>query len=99
MKRTKTVNNSRRPKSIPNASSHFARSGNGWKVPEGPIILPRPGPTFAKAVPAPDVAVIISTPVALMPILRITKQIKKKNRKLVTELITEGVKGPPLYLG
>jgi hypothetical protein len=51
---TSTVNSSSRPSSIPAASSHFWRSLSDWKFPDGPMISPRPGPTFESAVPAPE---------------------------------------------
>ena len=57
-----TVNNSRRPSSIPPIISHFAASGNVWKVPVGPLIEPSPGPTFATDVAALDKAVKKSNP-------------------------------------
>jgi hypothetical protein len=57
-KRTRTVNSSSRPRSIASESSHFAPSGRPEKLPAGPISGPRPGPTFASAVSAPDIAVM-----------------------------------------
>ena len=50
---TSTVKSSSRPSSMAADSSHFAGSGKGWKVPEGPMVSPRPGPTLAIAVAAP----------------------------------------------
>src|SRR3546814_16273539 len=55
--RTKTVNSSSRPSSMPIESSHLAVSGNGLKVPAGPIVGPSPGPTLEIAVAAPEAAV------------------------------------------
>lgn len=54
---TSTVNTSRRPKSMPKDSSHLAPSGRLEKLPAGPMIWPRPGPTLAIAVAAPLKAV------------------------------------------
>ncbi len=55
---------SRRPRSMPVESIHFALSGRGEKFPDGPIISPRPGPTFDMAVIAPERAVMKSSPTA-----------------------------------
>ena len=71
---TRTVNNSSRPKSIPNANIHFAKSGKLEKFPVGPIVAPRPGPTLLIAVAAPDIAVIKSSPRAESPAAKVAKQ-------------------------
>ena len=42
---------------------HFDTSGNDEKSPFGPIIGPKPGPTFEIDVAAPERAVIKSRPV------------------------------------
>ena len=49
MNSTSTVNTSNLPNNIPKANNHLAISGSGAKVPDGPITLPRPGPTLAIA--------------------------------------------------
>ena len=92
---TRTVNNSSRPKSIPNANIHFAKSGKLEKFPVGPIVDPRPGPTLLIAVAAPDIAVMKSSPRAESPAAKAAKQtmykkplffrIEKKNRKNLTK--------------
>ena len=53
---------SRRPISMPTLKIHFALFGRSWKVPVGPIILPKPGPTFEMDVTAPAIAVRKSSP-------------------------------------
>ena len=49
-----TVNNSKRPNNIPRVKIHFALSGREPKVPDGPITSPKPGPTLAIEVAAPE---------------------------------------------
>jgi len=44
-------------------SIHFDKSGSDEKFPLGPIILPRPGPTFEIEVAAPEIDVMKSKPV------------------------------------
>ena len=70
---------------MPRQSSHFAPVLRSWKFPAGPMVLPSPGPTFASAVPAPDIAVMGSRPVAAKEIARTTKLTKNKMKKLKTE--------------
>ena len=48
---------------MPRDNIHFEMSGNDEKLPLGPIIEPRPGPTFEIDVAAPDIEVIKSRPV------------------------------------
>ncbi len=48
---------SNRPNNMPKLSHHFTASGKVEKLPAGPMILPRPGPTLATAVAAPVTAV------------------------------------------
>ena len=50
------------PKIIANINIYFSTSSRLLKLPDGPIISPSPGPTFAKAVVAPDRAVTKSNP-------------------------------------
>ena len=71
-------------------------SGRLEKLPEGPMIGPRPGPTLASAVPAPLVAVMKSNP--SMPKVAANKQKITANRKkkLITESATESGMALPL---
>jgi hypothetical protein len=48
---------------MPRVKIHFEISGNDEKSPLGPIIGPKPGPTFEIEVAAPEIAVIKSSPV------------------------------------
>ena len=48
---------------MPTAKIHLETSGKAEKLPLGPIIDPRPGPTFDIEVAAPEIAVIKSRPV------------------------------------
>ena len=50
------------PKIIANIKIYFSTSSRLLKLPDGPIISPIPGPTFAKAVVAPERAVTKSNP-------------------------------------
>ena len=47
---------------MPMVNIHFEISGRDEKFPLGPIIDPRPGPTFEIDVAAPEIAVIKSRP-------------------------------------
>lgn len=47
---------------MPALKIHLALSGSDLKVPVGPIVSPRPGPTFEMDVSAPDIAVRKSSP-------------------------------------
>ena len=49
------------PKIIANIKIYFSTSSRLLKLPDGPIISPSPGPTFANAVVAQDIAVIKSS--------------------------------------
>ena len=53
---------SKRPISMPMVQIHFALSGRGANVPDGPIMLPSPGPTLEILVTAADMAVRKSSP-------------------------------------
>ena len=55
---TNTANNSNLPKIIAILKIHFEKSVNWEKFPFGPIISPKPGPTFDIDVAAADIAVI-----------------------------------------
>ena len=48
---------------MPKANIHLEISGKEAKLPFGPIIDPKPGPTLEIDVAAPDIAVIKSKPV------------------------------------
>jgi len=60
--RTSIANNSSLPKIIPKLSTHLEKSGRREKLPFGPIIVPRPGPTLEIDVAAPEIEVIKSSP-------------------------------------
>ncbi len=75
---------------------HLALVGIAPNVPAGPMVSPRPGPTLASAVPAPEIAVIGSSPVNASAIEKTTKLAKNNNRKLITELMTFCDSGRPL---
>ena len=47
---------------MPAHKINFPRSGIDWYDPDGPIISPKPGPTFPIADAAPEIAVIKSSP-------------------------------------
>ena len=47
---------------MPKVKIHFETSGRDEKFPLGPIIEPRPGPTFEMEVAAPEIAVTKSRP-------------------------------------
>ena len=51
------------PKIIPKVNINLERSGKEEKFPFGPIIDPKPGPTFEIEVAAPEMDVIKSRPV------------------------------------
>ncbi len=59
---TNTANNSNLPKIIEILKIHLEKSVNCEKFPFGPIISPKPGPTFDIYVAAADIAVIKSKP-------------------------------------
>ena len=48
---------------MPNVKIHFEISGREEKLPLGPIIDPKPGPTFEIEVAAPETEVTKSNPV------------------------------------
>ena len=56
------ANNSSLPKIIPRLKIHFEISGKLEKFPLGPIVEPKPGPTFEIDVAAPEIAVTKSKP-------------------------------------
>ena len=54
---------------------------------------PRPGPTLAKALPAPLAAVMKSSPKALSSTDRLIKQMKKTKKNVITAELTESGMG------
>tara|TARA_B100000941_G_C28158271_1_gene376023 strand:- start:12 stop:299 length:288 start_codon:yes stop_codon:yes gene_type:complete len=62
-KRTNTANISNLPSNIEKESIHFEIFETSLKLPFGPIISPRPGPTFDIDVAAPETADRKSSPV------------------------------------
>ena len=57
---------------------YFSRLSKPEKFPAGPMVSPKPGPTLAKAVVAPDKAVIKSSPHKERLRVKITKNAKKQ---------------------
>ena len=57
-----TANNSNLPNSIAKLKIHFEKSDKLEKLPFGPIISPKPGPTFDIDVAAADIDVVKSKP-------------------------------------
>ena len=47
---------------MPIVKTHLEKSGKEEKFPLGPIVDPKPGPTFEIEVAAPEIAVIKSSP-------------------------------------
>ena len=69
------------PKIIANIKIYFSTSSRLLKLPDGPIISPIPGPTFANAVVAPDTAVIKSSPQKAR--LNVTKMRQAKKQQII----------------
>ena len=69
------------PKIIANIKIYFSTSSRLLKLPDGPIISPIPGPTFANAVVAPDIAVIKSSPQKAK--LNVTKMRQAKKQQII----------------
>ena len=86
-KRTNTAKSSNLPNNIPNERIHLETSGIFLQFPSGPIIPPRPGPTFDIALAAPEIEVKKSNPEIERSIAIIKKIIRKKNINIITELI------------
>lgn len=89
------VRTSSRPSSIPKHSSHLAVSVRLAKLPAGPIVSPRPGPTLAMAVAAAVMDVIKSRPVAAKAMLSRTLHSTNRNRKPMTAWTISGFRGRP----
>ena len=58
---------------------YFSKLSRPPKFPVGPMVSPKPGPTLAKAVVAPDNAVIKSSPHKERLRVKITKKAKKQH--------------------
>ena len=69
------------PKIIANIKIYFSTSSRLLKLPDGPIISPIPGPTFANAVVAPDIAVMKSRPQKAR--LNVTKMRQAKKQQII----------------
>ena len=69
------------PKIIAKIKIYFSTSSRLLKLPDGPIISPIPGPTFANAVVAPDIAVIKSSPQKAR--LNVTKMRQAKKQQII----------------
>ena len=69
------------PKIIARIKMYFSISSRLLKLPDGPIISPIPGPTFAKAVAAPDSAVMKSSPQNAR--LNVTKIKQAKKQQII----------------
>ncbi len=69
------------PRTIAKIKIYFSMSSRLLKLPDGPIISPIPGPTFANAVAAPDKAVIKSKPQKAR--LRVTKIRQAKKQHII----------------
>ena len=59
-------------------------SSSSLYVPAGPIMAPRPGPTFEMAEPAPESAVTVSTPAMVSAMADMAND--NKNKKLHYQL-------------
>ena len=69
------------PKIIANIKIYFSTSSRLLKLPDGPIMSPIPGPTFANAVVAPDIAVIKSSPQKAR--LNVTRMRQAKKQQII----------------
>ena len=90
---------SKRPINIADASNHFETSFKPEKFPVGPISLPKPGPTFANAVAAPDTDVTKSSPDNPNSIEKMPIETKNSTKNEITELKTSSSTTLPSYLG
>ena len=77
------------------ANIHLDASESGLKLPLGPIMSPKPGPTFEMAVMAPDSAVIKSSPVKASAIASRTKHKIYNDTKLITDADVSSEMGLP----
>lgn len=67
-----------------------------WNVPAGPIISPKPGPTFEIDVTAPDIAVRKSKPTNDRAMASKANESAYRKRKLMTDIGTSAGRGFPL---
>ena len=65
------------------------------KLPAGPMILPKPGPMFPKAAPAPEIEVTKSSPVMLSATATSPNVSVKNMKKDMTEIMTSPLIGRP----
>ena len=93
---TRKVKNSNLPANIPKERTHLANSGISAKLYDGPIILPKPGPTLDIEVADAEIEVSISRPVKDKIRAIITKVTKKIKRKVITDSTISRVKFSPL---
>ena len=70
---------------MPMVSSHLAASGRVEKLPAGPMIGPRPGPTLQTAVAAAVSAVTQSRPIRQSPRAITAMVVVKKKEKVIIE--------------
>ena len=85
---TRIVNSSNLPSNIEKISIHLADNERSEKVFSGPIVEPRPGPTFAKEVAAADKDVTKSKLVVESRRVIVTKLKINIKKKLITEVVT-----------
>ena len=83
---------------MPKLSAHFAMLDNSEKLKFGPIIFPRPGPTFEIEVAEADIEVRRSRPVNANMSVIIKKVKIKINKKVITDSIISKERFSPLYL-
>ena len=84
---TNTANNSNNPKIMEILKKHLEKSDTGEKFPFGPIISPKPGPTFDIDVAAADIAVIKSKPLIDNKAVTIKKiNIYKKINEIIEDI-------------
>ena len=74
------------PKIIARIKIYFSILSKLLKLPDGPIISPIPGPTLARAVVAPDKAVMKSNPKTPKTIVTAAKHTKKLTIMIMADL-------------
>lgn len=88
---TKTDKISKRPKSMPNVSNHFATVGKASNAPVGPTSGPKAGPTFAIAVQAAVIDVLKARPVSPNAIVSRPKDKINRVKNAMTEDMTSSL--------
>ena len=83
---TKKVNISSLPIIIVRDRTHLAAFGRGSYVPDGPIMCPKPGPTFEIAEAEAEIEVKKSIPIEPSNIALKAKRIIYKKKKPITEV-------------